>query len=147
MRPIVSYNYGANYTKRMNDSIKYSVYCRYCDDSWHPLFMVFPMSDHDAFQRFRGSYGTGGSGAEDQRGIGFIVSTIGAVLAGAFEALGRGVSSLSHNVDEAAGHHPAAVRNPFQIYRPAWGMVDVPGGRVRGGHPCGYPLEAEKDKI
>lgn len=95
MRPIVSYNYGADYKKRMDDSIKYSVYIvGIVMILGTLLFMVFP---RQIMMLFNASGDLMALGVQALRiiSIGFIVSTIGAVLAGAFEALGRGVPSLS----------------------------------------------------
>lgn len=95
MRPIVSYNYGAKYYKRMKDCIKYSIYIvGVVMILGTILFMAFPRQIMMMFGA-TGDLMTMGVEALRIISVGFVVSTIGAVLAGAFEALGRGIPSLA----------------------------------------------------
>ena len=95
MRPIVSYNYGAKYYKRMKDCIKYSIYIvGVVMILGTILFMAFPRQIMMMFGA-TGDLMTMGVEALRIISVGFVVSTIGDVLAGAFEALGRGIPSLA----------------------------------------------------
>lgn len=94
MRPIMSYNYGAGNRKRMKETLKASLEAAGVIMALGTLlFMAFPQGIMKLFN----------ANAEMLEisvpmlriiAIGFIISTVGCVLSGAFEALGKGVQSL-----------------------------------------------------
>lgn len=94
MRPIMSYNYGAGNRKRMKETLKASLEAAGVIMALGTLlFMAFPqmiMKLFDANEEMMSI------GVPMLRMIaaGFLISTIGCVLSGAFEALGKGVQSL-----------------------------------------------------
>lgn len=94
MRPIMSYNYGAGNRKRMKETLKASLEAAGVIMALGTLlFMAFPqmiMKLFDANEEMMSI------GVPMLRIIaaGFLISTVGCVLSGAFEALGKGVQSL-----------------------------------------------------
>lgn len=94
MRPIMGYNYGAKNRKRMKETLKASLESTgVIMAAGTLLFMAFPkviMNLFDANEEMMKL------GIPMLRIIaaGFLISTVGCVLAGAFEALGRGIESL-----------------------------------------------------
>lgn len=94
MRPIMSYNYGAGNRKRMKETLKASLEAAGVIMALGTLlFMAFPqmiMKLFDANEEMMSI------GVPMLRMIaaGFLISTVGCVLSGAFEALGKGVQSL-----------------------------------------------------
>lgn len=94
MRPIMSYNYGAGNRKRMRETLKSSLEVTGAIMAVGTvLFMVFPQV---IMQLFNANEEMMGIGIPMLRMIagGFLISTVGCVLSGAFEALGKGVQSL-----------------------------------------------------
>ena len=94
MRPIMSYNYGAKNRKRMKETLKASIQVTGVIMALGTvLFLAFPqviMKLFDANEEMMKI------GVPMLRIIaaGFLISTVGCVLSGAFEALGKGVQSL-----------------------------------------------------
>ena len=94
MRPIMSYNYGAGNRKRMKETLKASLEAAGVIMALGTvLFMAFPQGIMKLFN----------ANAEMLEigvpmlciiAVGFIISTVGCVLSGAFESLGKGVQSL-----------------------------------------------------
>lgn len=94
MRPIMSYNYGAGNRKRMKETLKASLEAAGVIMTLGTvLFMAFPQG---IMQLFNANAEMFEIGVPMLRiiAIGFIISTVGCVLSGAFEALGKGVQSL-----------------------------------------------------
>ena len=94
MRPIMSYNYGAGNRKRMRETLKSSLEVTGAIMAVGTvLFMVFPQV---IMQLFNANEEMMGIGIPMLRIIagGFLISTVGCVLSGAFEALGKGAQSL-----------------------------------------------------
>ena len=94
MRPIMSYNYGAGNRKRMKETLKASLEAAGVIMTLGTvLFMAFPQG---IMQLFNANAEMLEIGVPMLRiiAIGFIISTVGCVLSGAFEALGKGVQSL-----------------------------------------------------
>ena len=94
MRPIISYNYGAGDQKRMNETIRTACFvigAIMCLGTL--LFMGFPGA---IMQMFDAGDGMRSMGIVALRVIstGFVVSTLGVVFSGTFEALGMGFKSL-----------------------------------------------------
>lgn len=94
MRPIMSYNYGAGDRKRMRETLKASLEASgVIMAAGTLLFLLFPgfiMRLFDANQEMLDL------GVPMLRIIaaGFLISTVGCVISGAFEALGKGIQSL-----------------------------------------------------
>lgn len=95
MRPIMSYNYGAKNRKRMKETLKASLEATGVIMAMGTvLFLVFPQVIMRLFDA---------NGEMMEIGVpmlriiaaGFLISTVGCVLSGAFEALGKGVQSLA----------------------------------------------------
>lgn len=94
MRPIMSYNYGAGNRKRMKETLKASLEATGVIMTLGTLlFMAFPQG---IMKLFNANAEMLEIGVPMLRiiAIGFIISTVGCVLSGAFEALGKGVQSL-----------------------------------------------------
>ena len=94
MRPIMSYNYGAGNRKRMKETLKASLEAAGVIMALGTvLFMAFPQG---IMKLFNANAEMLEIGVPMLRiiAIGFIISTVGCVLSGAFEALGKGVQSL-----------------------------------------------------
>lgn len=94
MCPIMSYNYGAGNRKRMKETLKASLEAAGVIMTLGTvLFMAFPQG---IMQLFNANAEMFEIGVPMLRiiAIGFIISTVGCVLSGAFEALGKGVQSL-----------------------------------------------------
>ena len=94
MRPIMSYNYGAGNRKRMKETLKASLEATGVIMTLGTLlFMAFPQ---EIMKLFNANAEMLEIGVPMLRiiAIGFIISTVGCVLSGAFEALGKGVQSL-----------------------------------------------------
>lgn len=94
MRPIVSFNYGANNTGRMRQAMQ----CSLCVIgaimlTGTVLFLVFPTQILSLFNADAAMLDIG-QPALRIISLGFLFSTVGIVLAGTFEALGKGVHSL-----------------------------------------------------
>lgn len=94
MRPIMSYNYGAGNRKRMKETLKASLEAAGVIMALGTLlFMAFPqmiMKLFDANEEMMSI----GVPMLHIIAAGFLISTVGCVLSGAFEALGKGVQSL-----------------------------------------------------
>ena len=94
MRPIMSYNYGAGNKKRMKETLKASMEATGVSMlAGMLLFLMFPgfiMKLFDANEEMLKI------GVPMLRviAVGFLISTVGCVLSGAFEALGKGIQSL-----------------------------------------------------
>lgn len=94
MRPIMSYNYGAGNKKRMKETLKASMEATgVIMLAGMLLFLLFPgfiMKLFDANEEMLKI------GVPMLRviAVGFLISTVGCVLSGAFEALGKGIQSL-----------------------------------------------------
>lgn len=94
MRPIMSYNYGAGNKKRMKETLKASLEAAGVIMALGTLlFMAFPQGIMKLFNA-NGEMLETGVPMLRIIAIGFIISTVGCVLSGAFEALGKGVQSL-----------------------------------------------------
>ena len=94
MRPIMSYNYGAGNRKRMKETLKASLEAVGVIMALGTvLFMAFPQG---IMQLFDANAEMVEIGVPMLRIIagGFLISTVGCVLSGAFEALGKGGQSL-----------------------------------------------------
>lgn len=94
MRPIMSYNYGAGNRKRMKETLKASLEAAGVIMALGTLlFMAFPQM---IMKLFDANEEMTSIGVPMLRMIaaGFLISTVGCVLSGAFEALGKGVQSL-----------------------------------------------------
>ena len=94
MRPIMSYNYGAGNRKRMKETLKASLEAAGVIMALGTLlFMAFPQG---IMKLFNANAEMLEIGVPMLRiiAIGFIISTVGCVLSGAFEALGKGIQSL-----------------------------------------------------
>lgn len=94
MRPIMSYNYGAGNKKRMKETLKASIQA-------NGLIMVVGMSLFLLVPKFIMKLFDANAemlkiGVPMVRiiAVGFVISTVGCVLSGAFEALGKGIQSL-----------------------------------------------------
>jgi len=94
MRPIMSYNYGAGNKKRMKETLKASLEAAGVIMALGTLlFMAFPQGIMKLFNA---------NGEMLEIGVpmlriiaaGFLISTVGCVLSGVFEALGKGLQSL-----------------------------------------------------
>ena len=94
MRPIMSYNYGAGKLKRMDKTLQASLLVSgiILLMGWI-LFAVFPIPIMQMFKAENEMLELG-TAALRIISLGFVVSTFGVVLAGGFEALGKGVQSL-----------------------------------------------------
>ncbi len=95
MRPIVSYNYGAKMYKRVWKTFYYSIAIIACIMLIGTIgALVFPELILSAFDA-EPSLMKYGSEALRIIGCGFIISTVGVVCSGVFEALGKGGRSLT----------------------------------------------------
>lgn len=95
MRPLVSYNYGAGKKQRMNEVIRWSLVITAVIMAFGTiLFWGFPKQIMGLFDADNAML-TLGVPMLRITSLGFLVSTIGVVLSGCFEALGKGVQSLS----------------------------------------------------
>lgn len=94
MRPIMSYNYGAGNKKRMKETLIASLEAAGVIMAIGTvLFMAFPQSIMKLFDANKEMLSIGVPMLR-MIAAGFLVSTVGCVLSGAFEALGMGVQSL-----------------------------------------------------
>lgn len=94
MRPIISYNYGARKYDRMNKTIKSAMLTVGIIMAVGTLlFFLFPGLIMQLFQADENMMQTGITMLR-VISLGFLVSTVGIVLAGTFEALGKGLPSL-----------------------------------------------------
>ncbi|MFR6099901.1 MAG: MATE family efflux transporter [Longibaculum sp.] len=94
MRPIISYNYGAKEKKRMDETIKMaglSISVILLVGTL--LFFFFPQTILKMFNANQAMLDIGISGLRILS-LAFILSTIGIVMAGVFESLGKGSLSL-----------------------------------------------------
>lgn len=94
MRPIMSYNYGAGNKIRMKETLKASMQATgVIMLAGMLLFLLFPQV---IMQLFDAGEEMLGIGVPMLRviSVGFLISTVGCVLSGAFEALGKGIHSL-----------------------------------------------------
>lgn len=94
MRPIMSYNYGAGNKRRMKETLKASMQATgIIMLAGMLLFLLFPQV---IMQLFDAGEEMLGIGVPMLRviSVGFLISTVGCVLSGAFEALGKGIHSL-----------------------------------------------------
>ena len=95
MRPIMSYNYGAKNRKRMKETLKASLEATGVIMAMGTvLFLVFPQVIMRLFDA-NGEMMKIGVPMLRIIAAGFLISTVGCVLSGAFEALGKGVQSLA----------------------------------------------------
>lgn len=95
MRPLISYNFGANHLNRVKEIIKVSIICNGIILSLGTvLFFVFPEPILSWFSATDELLKIGISGLRIIS-FSFIVSTIGVVISGVFEALGNGRNSLT----------------------------------------------------
>lgn len=95
MRPVVSYNYGAGYKRRMNLVIRWSLALTAVIMFLGTLIAwVFPEQIMYLFDADSAMLEIGVPMLKITS-MGFLVSTIGTVLSGCFEALGNGIQSLS----------------------------------------------------
>lgn len=94
MRPIMSYNYGAGNKKRMTDTLKASLATAGAIMLLGTL--LFFAAPEWIMRLFDAGESMMGIGVPMLRiiSLGFVVSTVGCVLSGSFEALGKGVHSL-----------------------------------------------------
>ena len=94
MRPIMSYNYGAGNKKRYEGNAKGKYGSNRCNYAGrYAVVLMFPgfiMKLFDANEEMLKI------GVPMLRviAVGFLISTVGCVLSGAFEALGKGIQSL-----------------------------------------------------
>ena len=94
MRPIMSYNYGAGNRKRMKETLKASLEAAGVIMTLGTvLFMAFPQGIMQLFNANAEMFEIGVPMLRIIAG-GFLISTVGCVLSGAFEALGKGGQSL-----------------------------------------------------
>lgn len=94
MRPIMSYNYGAGNKKRMKETLIASLEAAGVIMAIGTvLFMAFPQSIMKLFDANKEMLSIGVPMLR-MIAAGFLISTVGCVLSGAFEALGMGVQSL-----------------------------------------------------
>ena len=94
MRPIVGYNYGAGEPKRVRSAIRYSLVCAVVIMLLGTLLsLIFPAQ---IFALFDADAELMSAGVTALRiiSLGFLVSSIGVIYAGTFEALGNGRNSL-----------------------------------------------------
>ena len=95
MRPIMSYNYGAGNRKRMKETLKASLeVVGVIMALGTVLFMAFPQGIMQLFDANAEMLEIGVPMLRIIAG-GFLISTVGCVLSGAFEALGKGGQSLA----------------------------------------------------
>ena len=95
MRPIMSYNYGAGNRKRMKETLKASLEAVGVIMALGTvLFMAFPQGIMQLFDANAEMLEIGVPMLRIIAG-GFFISTVGCVLSGAFEALGKGGQSLA----------------------------------------------------
>lgn len=95
MRPIMSYNYGAGNRKRMKETLKASLEAVGVIMALGTvLFMAFPQGIMQLFDANAEMLEIGVPMLRIIAG-GFLISTVGCVLSGAFEALGKGGQSLA----------------------------------------------------
>lgn len=95
MRPILSYNYGAGKRDRMRQTLFYScLVTGLLMLLGMLLFLLIPQQIMGIFQA-EGDLLTIGSQALRILSLGFPISTVGVVLSGVFEALGKGGRSLA----------------------------------------------------
>lgn len=95
MRPIMSYNYGAKNRKRMKEILKASLKATGVIMAVGTvIFLAFPQA---IMKLFDANEEMMKIGVPMLRiiGAGFLISTVGCVLSGVFEALGKGVQSLT----------------------------------------------------
>lgn len=95
MRPIISYNYGAKNHKRLLETIKVSLFIvGLIMTIGMSIFLFFP---NQILMMFSASDQMMDIGVTSLRiiSVGFIISSIGIVFSGMFEALGRGIESLT----------------------------------------------------
>lgn len=94
MRPLVSFNYGAGNTKRMNDVIRYSISIA------AGIFALGTLLFFVLSKNIMGIFSTDsnmiemGQNALRIISIGFLLSTPAIIFSGALEALGKGIQSL-----------------------------------------------------
>ena len=94
MRPIISYNYGAKEKKRMDETIKMAgLSISIILLLGTLLFFFFPQTILKMFNANQAMLDIGISGLRILS-LAFILSTIGIVMAGVFESLGKGSLSL-----------------------------------------------------
>lgn len=94
MRPIISFNYGAEMYDRLFETVKVSLLVIGCIMLFGTLlFMIFPIQIMLLFEANEEMMQTGIM-ALRIISIGFIISTVGVVLSGVFESLGKGFHSL-----------------------------------------------------
>ena len=94
MRPIIGYNYGAGEYKRVRSAIRYSLVCAVVIMLLGTLLsLIFPAQ---IFALFDADAELMSAGVTALRiiSLGFLVSSIGVIYAGTFEALGNGRNSL-----------------------------------------------------
>ena len=94
MRPIIGYNYGAGLKKRVRDTIRYSlISAAVLMLIGTVLSLTIPKSILGMFQA-DAELLVAGTQALRLISLGFLVSSVGVIFSGVFEALGRGVDSL-----------------------------------------------------
>lgn len=94
MRPIVGYNYGAGQKERMNKTIRLSLLITACIMAAGTL--AAQLMPEQILMMFDAEPELMDKGVEALRiiSIGFIISSVGLIFCGAFEALGMGMKSL-----------------------------------------------------
>ena len=94
MRPIISYNYGANNKKRVNDTLKISLTVVMSIMALGTVLLLF--IPKEILHLFNATEDMMSIGVKALRiiSLGFIISSINIVYSGAFEALGNGKESL-----------------------------------------------------
>lgn len=94
MRPIIGYNYGAGENARVRSAIRYSLTCAAAIMLAGTLLSLF--IPEQIFAMFDADAGLMDAGVTALRIIclGFLVSSLGVIASGTFEALGNGLNSL-----------------------------------------------------
>lgn len=94
MRPLISYNYGAGNRERVKKILSASLYSTGVIMALGTvLFLIFPEPIMKLFHAGNTMMSMG-TAALRIISTGFLVSTVGTILSGAFESLGKGVQSL-----------------------------------------------------
>lgn len=95
MRPLVSYNYGAEHFDRVKEIIKTTIYTiGIIHIAGTALFIIFPSQILSLFSASPQMLEMGVSGLQIIA-LSFALSTFGVVMSGVFESLGKGKESLS----------------------------------------------------
>ena len=121
MRPIVGYNHGARKFKRVDDTVLYSVlFVGAIILLGTILFEAIPGPILSLFDS-EGELRKIGEPALRILSSGFVVSTLGVILSGAFEALGMGIKSLLVTLTRQFVLIPLL----SLIFIPFWGLTGV----------------------